>query len=186
KTGALWNMVTFYVVVAICYQIIMIHIVAAAIDVGITAAAAAVILTISGVTNTAGRLLVSSFAGRFGNKRVMVFCLAAQAVLLFLLMGAKSLTAFYVITGIYGFFYGGFPPMMPTLAGEYFGTKSIGGIFGMITFAYTLGAAIGPLTAGLIFDATGHYYYAFLAAAIAMAMAFLLSLTLKPPRKQLT
>jgi cyanate permease len=81
-TRTLWNLVLIQVVVAICFQTIMIHIVAAAIDVGIVPEAAALILTVSGVTNTTGRLLVSSLAGRIGNKVVLVICLAAQRLYL--------------------------------------------------------------------------------------------------------
>ncbi len=180
-TRTLWNLVLIQVVVAICFQTIMIHIVAAAIDIGIVPEAAALILTVSGITNTTGRLLVSSLAGRIGNKVVLVICLAAQGILLFFLLGVKTLPAFCLITGIYGVFYGGIPPLMPTITAEYFGTQSFGSIFGVVSPAYTLGSAIGPLAAGYIFDITGRYYLAFLSAAILMVLVFILSITLSSP-----
>ncbi|MDD5126628.1 MAG: MFS transporter [Dehalococcoidales bacterium] len=184
RTPALLNLLACYVVVAICYQVITIHIVAAAMDAGISATAAAIVLTIAGITNTSGRLAISTVTARLGNKKVLNYCLAAQGALLFLLAGAHSISAFYLIAAAYGLFYGGVPPMMPTIAGEYFGTKSIGGIFGMMTMAYTIGGAIGPLAAGYIFDITGRYYLAFVAVAVAMTLAFFLSLTLKPPQRR--
>lgn len=184
RTRTLWNLVIVYVVVAICYQIITIHIVAAAIDVGIDSAAAAVILTFSGVTNTVGRLTVPSLAGKFGSKNVLVISLAAQAVLLFFLIGAKDLFVLYILAAAYGLFYGGIPPMMPSVSGDYFGTGSLGAIFGLLMSSFTAGGAIGPLAAGYIHDVTGQYHLAFLAAAIAMTLAFLLGLLLKPPTRR--
>ena len=73
---------------------------------------------------------------------------------------------------------------MPTLSGSLFGTRSIGSIFGALNTAYTIGAAIGPLLAGYIFDVTDSYYMAFASTAIAMSTAFLLCLLLKPPRRK--
>jgi MFS family permease len=70
---------------------------------------------------------------------------------------------------------------MPTITAEYFGTQSFGSIFGVVSPAYTLGSAIGPLAAGYIFDITGRYYLAFLSAAILMVLVFILSITLSSP-----
>ena len=70
------------------------------------------------------------------------------------------------------------------MIGSFFGTKSVGAILGMVIVGYTIGAAAGPILAGFIFDTTGSYYIAFLSAAIAMAIAFLLCLFLKPPKKK--
>jgi MFS family permease len=182
RTRALWSLVLINVVVGICFQIIAIHIVAAAIDEGIAAQAAAVILTFIGFTNTAGRLIVSSLAIKFGNKTILVVCLAIQCVLLFFLAGAGTLPVFLIIGGIYGLFYGGIPPMMPTVTAEYFGTKSFGRIFSVVNMAYNIGAAIGPLAAGYIFDITGRYYLAFMSGGIAMALALVLGLALRTPQ----
>ena len=182
-TGALWNIVIVSVIVAICFQMVMIHIVAAAIDFGIAPAAAAVILTFTGVTNTTSRLTLGLVTGKIGNKAVLVISLAVQAVALFLLVGTRELPVFYTVSAVYGLAYGGIPPLMPTIASSYFGTKSIGPVFGVIVFAYTVGGAIGPFLAGYVFDISGSYYVAFLLAAVAMAAAFLLSLLLRPPKK---
>jgi len=182
-TGALWNIVIVSIIVAICFQMVMIHIVAAAIDFGITPAAAAVILTFTGATNTTGRLALGLITGKIGNKAVLVISLVIQAVALFLLVGTRELPVFYAVGAIYGLAYGGIPPLMPTIASGYFGTKSIGPVFGVIVFAYTVGGAIGPFLAGYVFDISGSYYFAFLSAALAMTAAFLLSLLLRPPKK---
>ncbi|MFC1981206.1 MFS transporter [Chloroflexota bacterium] len=183
-TRTFWNMLIFFMIVAGSYQMVMIHIVAAAIDTGISAEAAAIILTLGGITNTSGRLIFGALASKIGNKTVLTLCVAAQALALLFLVGASDLYVFYIVTSAYGMAYGAIPVLMPTLTGKFFGTKSMGSIYGIVVFSYTTGAAIGPFLAGYIFDVTGSYSMAFLSAGIALGMAFLLSLLLKPPHRK--
>jgi len=183
-TPALWILYLIQVVVAASYQMVIVHIIAAAIDIGITLEAAAIILTLNGITNTLGRLTLGGLATKIGNKTALILCLAIQVLALFLLARTSDLYTFYIIAAIYGLGYGGTTAIMPTLAGSFFGTKSIGSIYGTVNTAYTVGAAIGPLLAGYIFDITGSYSTAFSSAAIAMAVVFLLCLVLKPPQRK--
>ncbi len=173
-----------HVINAVCYQMVTIHIVAAAIDTGISLQTAAFILTLSGITNTVGRLTLGSLADRFGSKTILTLALAIQAPMLFLLAGASDLSVFYIAAAVQGLAYGGTVPIILTLSGRLFGTKSVGGIFGILTFAYTIGVAIGPLLAGFIFDVTGGYFIAYSSAAIAAGIASVLCLLLKPPKKK--
>ena len=184
RTRTLWLLFLVFVVVATSYQMVAIHIVVAAIDTGITPEAAAIILTLSGLTNTLGRLTIGGLASKIGNRTVLVPCLLIQALALFFLAGASDLHAFYIIATVYGLAYGGVTPIVTTMAGRFFGTRSIGSIIGTLFTAYTIGVAIGPLLAGYIFDVTGSYFIAFSSAAIAMVIVFLFSLLLKPPQRK--
>jgi len=184
RTPTLWIMLTIYMIAGICFMMMVIHIVAAAIDIGITPEAAAIILTLGGISSTLGRLILGGLASKFGNKIVLALCLAVQAPALFFLAGASDLHVFYIIAVVYGFAYAGTSPIIPTMAASLFGTRSVGSIFGTLNLAYTTGAAIGPLLAGYIFDVTGSYSAAFLSAAAAMAISFLLCLLLKRPKEK--
>ena len=183
-TKTLWIMLLVIMVVTISYQMIIIHIVAAATDIGITPEAAAIILTLSGITNTLGRLTAGALTSKIGHRAVLALYLAIQALSLFALVWARDLYFFYIIATVCGLAYGGTVPLMPTLAGSFFGTRAIGSIFGTTVTAATTGVAIGPLLAGYIFDTTGSYSMAFLSAAIALAVVFLLSLLLKSPQRR--
>ncbi len=184
RTRTLWVMVTIYMIVATCYQLVVIHIVPAATDVGITPEAAAIILTLSGVGNTTGRLLFGLVASKIGNRTALVLCLGTQALLFFLLIGVRSLYLFYAILTVYGLVYGGATPLMPTITGSYFGTKSVGSIYGIVSSAYNVGGVIGPFLAGYVFDITGNYRIAFLLAGIVSMLAVLSCLLLKPPVRE--
>ena len=90
----------------------------------------------------------------------------------------------YTATAVYGLAYGSVSPIIPALAGSYFGTRSAGAHIGVISLAYTLGVATGPLLGGYVFDVSGSYFIAFTIAAVAAAIAFVACcLLLKPPRQ---
>ncbi len=184
RTKAFWIIFLIELVAAMCFQMMVVHVVAAAIDADITPEAAAIILTVGGVTAILGRLILGGLASRIGNKIVLVLCLAAQVPALFFLAGASDLPVFYIIAAVYGLAYGGVIPVAMAMATSIFGTKSIGSILGTIQLSYTAGMAAGPFLAGYIFDVTESYSAAFLSAAAATAIAFLCSLLLKHPQKK--
>ncbi|MDP2647292.1 MAG: MFS transporter [Desulfobacterales bacterium] len=180
---AFWIIFAVYFIVALCYQMVAIHVVAAAMDEGISAAAAALILTFAGITNTIGRLTMGSLAGRIGNKNTFLICLAIQTPMLFILSRAHSLYVFYLVALVYGMFYAGISPLIPTLSASLFGTASVGVTFGILNLGYTAGISIGPFVGGFVFDLTGHYASAFLSASVIMALTFLSCLALKLPEE---
>ena len=51
--------------------------------------------------------------------------------------------------------------LLPLVAADSLGLSSFGVIMGVFTALSTLGATLGPLAAGHIFDATGNYKLAF-------------------------
>ena len=69
------------------------------------------------------------------------------------------------------------------MAAGLFGTRSAGSIYGTLNLGYTFGVAIGPLLAGYVFDVTGSYSGAFLFAAGAIFLSFLLCLLIKMPQE---
>jgi MFS family permease len=183
RTRALWIILLIYVSFAACYQMFVIHVVADVIDSGIGAEVAATVLTLAGVTNTLGRLGVGTVANVLGLRRVLAMSLALQATALFLLAYAGQITSFYVAALIYGLGYGLGNPLIFTLAGHIFGSRAAGAIIGSIEAAFNVGMAMGPLLAGYIFDVTGSYYTAFIAAGSAMTAMIMLAALLKVPRE---
>ena len=184
RTRAFWILFLIQIVAAMCFQMMIVHVVAAAIDADITPEAAAIILTLSGITAILGRLTLGGLASRIGNKIVLSLCLAVQVPALLFLAGASDLPVFYITAAVYGLAYGGVIPIVLAMAASLFGTRSIGSILGTIQFSYTGGMAIGPFLAGYIFDVTESYYAAFLTAAAVTVIAFLGSLLLKRPKKE--
>ena len=82
---------------------------------------------------------------------------------------------------IIDFAYGGCAVSQSPLVAALFGLRSHGLILGVVDLGFTIGAALGPLLAGYIFDATNGYRIAFLVCAAIAAVGVILTVILKPP-----
>jgi MFS family permease len=93
---------------------------------------------------------------------------------------------FYLFAVIQGFAHGGFYALISPTVAEFFGTREHGIILGAVIFSTTIGGAVGPFTAGYVFDATGTYRVVFAGLAGISLVALALTTTLSPPLKQKT
>ncbi|ATQ42523.1 MFS transporter [Caulobacter mirabilis] len=142
-----------------------VHLVPYAMDHGVPAARAALLLGAIGVGSTAGRFLLGGLADRLGRETTllaMVGGVAASLAAWALLDGFWPLMLF---AAAFGVFYGGWVALLPALVMDAFGGRSVGGIIGLLYTSVALGTLVGPPAAGWMFDATGGYRPAILAAA---------------------
>jgi len=181
-TRQLWMFGAMYFIIWYCAQAIMVHTVPHAVDLGISAAQAAGVLSSIGGVSMLGRLVMGTTGDRVGNRRALAICLLVLVVALSWLQIAKEIWALYLFAVIYGFAHGGFFALMSPLVADLFGMKSHGAIFGTILFIGQTGGAIGSVLTGRIFDVTHSYQLAFLILVIASGMGFILSILLKPIR----
>ena len=99
-----------------------------------------------------------------------------------MLLPVENHRPLFAAVAVYDFAHGGlFPVVSPTVA-EFFGTRAHGAIFGRLVFFGTIGAVVGPVVAGRIFDVTGSYDFAFGGLAAMGAVGLVLALTL--PRRR--
>jgi len=154
------------------------HIAVHGIDLGMTRTAAATLLTLIGGASAVGRMSVGTFTDRIGGRNAYILSLVLLVAALLLLLTVRTPWALLAVVTVYGFAHGGlFTVVSPTVA-EFFGIRAHGAIFGGIVFFGTLGAAVGPVMAGRVFDITGSYDFAFGALAAMSAGALGLALTL--------
>ncbi len=158
----------------------MAHVVAHAIGLGISATTATSILAVIGGLNVAGTLAIGPFADRVGTKPAMILSFSLTAVALFWLLVASEIWMLYLFAGIYGLAYGGLAVLFSPMTAELFGLRSHGVIFGMVSFAGTVGMATGPVLAGRIFDITNSYQIAFLISAVVAVIGLILASLLRP------
>jgi len=81
-----------------------------------------------------------------------------------------------------GLSIGGWIPAMSMLTSTTFGLASYGAIFGMISFAFSIGSGVGPFIVGYLYDATGNYYWAFIASITLCAIAMITILMVRRPK----
>ncbi len=113
-------------------------------------------------------------ADRIGKKLTAVICISLDIIALLWLLWAKELWSLYLFALVYGFGQGGFAPAMSALLGDTFGLRRIGSIIGFVDVGFSIGAAVGPLIGGLVFDISNSYSVAFVYGASVLLMAGLL------------
>ncbi|MBI4330712.1 MAG: MFS transporter, partial [Chloroflexi bacterium] len=118
---------------------------------------------------------------RLGHRKTLLLSILVQIPPIVLFAVTGEAWAFYLLASVFGFAYGAVSPLVPATVASFFGPRHIGAILGVITLAYTLGAAVGPVTAGFVFDATGSYTLTFAAAGAMLAGNFVLTLFLREP-----
>ena len=98
---------------------------------------------------------------------------------LFWLIPAAELWKLYVFSCVFGIGNGGDVVEAPLVA-DLFGLKSHGSIFGIVVLGFTIGAALGPIVAGYLFDVTGSYDTAFLVCAVLAITGFIIAEVIRP------
>ena len=184
KTRSFWLVLFSYALWDLCLQMIMFHIYSyAEKGIGTSRMVAAGVLSLIGASSIFGRIAVGFTSDRIGTKRVWLFCLVCQAVAMFWLIETKNIWMLYVFASLFGFAYGGLVPLIPAIDAEFFGTKNLGAIMGLILFGSTISGALGPFLGAYIFDLTGSYYLAFLLGAVATVVATILAIPAKKPER---
>lgn len=181
KTGSLWIMFSIWFLYAACFFIITTHIVPHAIDLGFTSMLAASLLSITGLANVPGRILLGMASDRFGKKRIAVICALFMGAAMLWLTESTSLWMLYLFAAVFGTANGGLSPPLLAIVADNYGARHIGAIFGILEIGWATGAAVTPALAGYIFDITGSYYFAFLLGMLAMLIIVVLVLLQKTP-----
>jgi MFS family permease len=157
------------------------HLSAYAQDHGFSEGFGALLVGFIGVGSTAGRLVLGGSADRFGRRRSLVATFAGMGLALLAWLAATegwSLAAFALA---FGAAYGGFVALVPALTADYFGGRNMGGILGVLYTAAGIGALIGPVVAGAVYDARDSYTMPILLGAAMNGVAMLCVYLLPEP-----
>jgi MFS family permease len=171
RTRTLWLMVGSYTFFNFCLQMVMVHLVNYATDIGITPLVAATFISVIGVGSVTGRVAMGAISDRLGSHNALLICCLILASTLILLIFARSPWTFYLFAVTFGFAYGGEVPQMAALVGRFFGLRAVAALVGAIALGATTGGALGSYLAGYIFDVTDSYRLAFFIAASVSSIA---------------
>jgi len=152
---------------------------------GYTAAGAATLVGVLALFNGGGRIFwawVSGFTGRMGAFGLM---LALQGVCLLVIPHASNAALFFILAAVIYLCYGGGFGTMPATAGDFFGVKHAGAIYGLMIVGWSLGGIIGPpIIAGLIGGDKNYTLGYTVIGIIALVALILPVITKMPGRKQ--
>src|SRR5215210_5915084 len=148
---------------------------------GASATAAASLVSLIAIFNGVGRFAWASFSDVIGRRWVFLTMFAIQAVVFFLLPNASSYGLFAVMACVILFCYGGGFGTMPAFAADYFGSKNVGRIYGLMLTAWSAGGVVGPLLISKIRDSSGNYDTALYIIAGMLVAACIIPLIVRPP-----
>ena len=146
----------------------------------------------SGLTNeaaVAGVMIITGFNsfGRFwagisdklGRKKVLLILLVIAALSI---VGVSFTKAYLMLAfiAVIGFSYGGFLGVFPALTADFWGTKNVATIYGMILLGFGIGAVVSSYVVAY-FSAAKAFTTAFVIAAAAAVVGFAIIALLKAP-----
>jgi len=152
-------------------------------DIGLTAAWAAVVMSFVFILSGIGRIGGGYLLDRMDYRLVLavVAAMMAFALLYLQVVGVKTVWATLPFALLFGVSFGCLVPMRGAVGSIMFGTRTIGGILGLLQGGPIAAGVIGPLVMGLIFDLNGNYSTAIWGLIVISALMIPLSLAMASP-----
>ena len=159
KTFAFWNLATIHGLGCAGHNIILILLVAIAIDDGISGGMAAMIYLALTVVSTLTRFAVPVIADIIGSKWVMSVCFALQTLpILILFFAGDSVPLYFLFAVLFGIGMGGEMTAFPIINRQYYADAPTATAYGWQMMGAGFGMALGPVAAGFLRDLTGSYF----------------------------
>jgi len=173
RTNAFWGLFAVYLFTSLAAYSVTPHSVAYLVEQGLDPLAAAGAFGLAGALSVVGMLAVGWISDRFGRRPTVTFSYLSTIlgiVSLSLVTLWPSLVLVYGFVLFFGLMQGVRGPIIVALVAVLFPGGGVGAIYGTLSLAMGLGAALGAWGSGLLFGWTGSYLASFL-LAIGAALA---------------
>ncbi len=180
---AFWLIFGLWILLSLPVFVTLVQVVPLATDVHVGKLEAAVILSVIGISGIGGRFIFGYMSDRWGGRTSAATGMGLVAFAMVAMMFAGSAMSFYVIAVFFGLGYTGGDTALVKLSGDFFGRRYIGAVMGLLGLGWRIGASIGALVGGIIFDLTQKYQVSFavgaFCATLGLALVFVV-FRLKP------
>jgi OFA family oxalate/formate antiporter-like MFS transporter len=150
---------------------------------GVTAAVAAGMVGIASLGNAVGRVFWAWISDLITRRVTFMVIFVVQVLLFWFLPTIAVPTLMTTVTFVVLMCYGGGFGTMPAFTADYFGSKNVGPIYGLMLTAWSFASVAGPLYIARMVETTGKYSGALHVIAVVMAISILLPLIVRPPRR---
>ena len=157
RTPAFWNLIGIHYWGCAGHAIILVYLVAMAVDRGLSLGAAGGAFVTLSVTSTITRFGVPIAADSIGSKWVMATCFFLQVLPIFILFFATEVWMFYDFAVLFGIGFGGEMSAFPIINRQYYGRAPVGTTYGWQMMGAGLGMATGAVLGGILRDVTGTF-----------------------------
>src|SRR6266436_6142581 len=149
---------------------------------GATAVAAAGMVGLVSIGNAAGRVFWAWASDLITRRVTFVAMFVLQALLFWFLPNIATASLMTMVTFLVLMCYGGGFGTMPAFAADYFGSKNVGPIYGLMLTAWGSASVFGPLLIAHMREIDGSYRGALHIIAEVMAVSILLPIVVSPPK----
>ena len=149
----------------------------------VTAIAAAGMVGIASIGNAVGRVFWAWVSDGITRRWTFVVMYVCQVGLFWVMPNIGESSLLTVLTFIILMCYGGGFGTMPAFAADYFGSKNIGPIYGLMLTAWGSASAFGPLLIAHLRQSGSSFAYGLHVIAAIMLVSIVVPLIVRPPRK---
>jgi sugar phosphate permease len=176
RTGDFWLLCsTFFVCGFTTVGLIGAHFIPHATEHGFSDGEAAGILSLIGGMNIIGTIGSGLLCDRYPPRLLLATYYLFRALSLLALPFITTLPIMGIFAVTFGLDYIATVPPTVMLTADRFGRRSVGTIYGWITFAHMIGGAIASFVAGYVHDAAGEYTFAMYLAGILGLLAAMMA-----------
>jgi OFA family oxalate/formate antiporter-like MFS transporter len=148
----------------------------------VTAIAAGSMVGIVAIGNAVGRIFWAWTSDAITRRWTFVAMYLVQVGLFWALPGLASASVITAVSFVILMCYGGGFGTMPAFAADYFGSKNVGPIYGLMMTAWGTASAFGSLLIAHLRQSSGSYVSGLHMIACIMAVSVLLPILVSPPR----
>ena len=148
---------------------------------GYSTAGAATVVGFLAIFNGAGRIVWAAASDKLGRMKSFAAMLGLSGVCLLLIPHVGNQALFFVLAAIVYLCYGGGFGTMPATAGDYFGVRNAGAIYGLMLIGWSLGGIFGPLIASALIGDNGDYTTAYTVMGVIALVSVGLTVITKLP-----
>ena len=185
RTGPFWSIYIGAFLMSFGLFVPFVHLVPYVRDAGLSEGFGVLLIALLGVGSTVGRFLFASLTTWLGRRRSFAMMYIGAGLMMILWTQSTSRPALIAFALVFGAFYGGFVAIAPSLAADYFGSRSLGAVIGTLYSGVGIGALFGSPVAGFAYDFFGSYSGAILAGAALCFVSFVITMLAPEPARWL-
>jgi OFA family oxalate/formate antiporter-like MFS transporter len=148
---------------------------------GYTVTGAATVVGVLAIFNGGGRIIWAAASDYIGRMPAFAAMLGLQGVCLLVLPHASNAAVFFILAAIVYLCYGGGFGTMPATAGDYFGVRYAGAIYGLMLLGWSLGGIVGPIIISALIGEQKAYTLAYTTIGIIALASMVLTFVTKVP-----
>lgn len=181
KTSAFWFLGASLAVRSLVTTGLTIHFVAMMVDRGFSLTAGSGLLGAVAMVSVIGRIGLPWLGDKMDKRYLMAVAYTIMGITMLGVSQVENMVAVFGLMSIYAVAYGGSIVLPIALQADYYGRYSFATVRGLLHVVQTIGMLIGPVMAGLVYDYTSSYNWAFLVFSAAGFTAAALVLCLRRP-----